>query len=135
MGRGEWMSLSDIPPHLAQIVAKEGKVTVIRMKKHDGSDSNGPSGFNNEDVVVHEINKSSTSNQVSKKDNHRLHLLLPEKAVDAIAILQDRLEASTTSEAVRRSLFLALKVTESIKDGGSVIIEKPDGTRQTILIG
>jgi hypothetical protein len=79
--------------------------------------------------------KEMTSPVQKKKDGFRVHLALTEKSVVALDVLQDRLEASTTSEAVRRAILLALKITDSIEAGGQVVVEKPDGRREVLLIG
>lgn len=87
-----------------------------------------------EEIIAHEISDDSKEVR-EKKATHRLNLALPEKAANAIFLIQDRLEASTTSEAIRRSLLLTLTITDAIKDGGKVVIERADGTREIILLG
>lgn len=87
-----------------------------------------------EEVIAHEVSDDSKEVR-EKKTTHRLNLALPEKAANAIFVIQDRLEASTTSEAIRRSLLLTLAITDAIENGGKVVIEKQDGTREVILLG
>lgn len=72
--------------------------------------------------------------QKGKAVPNRIHLALSDNALSALELIQERLEASTTSEAIRRSILLALKITDSVSEGGRVVIERKDGTQEVILL-
>lgn len=76
----------------------------------------------------------SEREQKGKAGPNRIHLALSDNALSALELIQERLEASTTSEAIRRSILLALKITDSVAEGGRVVIEKKDGTQEVILL-
>jgi hypothetical protein len=53
----------------------------------------------------------------------------------ALSRVQSRMNASTRSEAFRRSVALADYITEAQEKGGKVTVTLPDGTVQELILG
>lgn len=64
----------------------------------------------------------------------RLNLELTNQARDQIQRLRARTNSSSVTEVIRRSLALYDLFTEHSQEGGEVIFQHPDGTKERLRI-
>lgn len=86
------------------------------------------------DKSTNDIGFVQNGGKSDSRVTHRMHLALSDKTMDAINVLSERLEASTTSETIRRSLMLVYSITSAISNGGKVVIENADGSKKELII-
>lgn len=61
---------------------------------------------------------------------------LPKKAIDRLAALEENMHVTTKAQAVANSIALTDTLTTSMRDrpGSKLLIERPDGSFETIII-
>jgi hypothetical protein len=71
---------------------------------------------------------------MAKKEKIRRNLDLPLQVDERLRLLQDRSDAASLSEVVRRALALYDMATEHIADGGKIILKNKDDTSEVIRL-
>lgn len=70
----------------------------------------------------------------TRNKSERLHMSVTPDTKETIKKLQKQSGASTLSDVVRQALVVYGTLVDILKDGGSLYHERPDGTRERIVI-
>ncbi len=68
------------------------------------------------------------------KDSCRINLDIPIKTKESIESLKERSGATTLTEVVKRSLALYDMILACSQSGGKIIIQSPDGEKETLKL-
>lgn len=67
-------------------------------------------------------------------NKHRVQLDFSEEALEGLDTLKDELHSASRTEVLRRALALLHYAAKAEKEGGSLVIELKDGTKETVRL-